>query len=341
KKNPMVHLFPYWDFNIGQPIDVLVCSNAPMVELFFNGKSLGKRALDHKNGRDDLIAHWQIPYEKGTICARAYDENNCCIAVEEHSSFGDAASLVLTADREVLRADGRDLIFVTVRAADKDGNFVENANLRVEVSVSGKGRLLGLDNGDSTDSDQYKCTSRRLFSGKLLALIGAGLTEGEIRVQVKAAGLASKEISLWARALTEEEIKKEELMGIRMPKDARLLLVDSKGASFVPAGEISTDRADAVTDEIPIRKLELTTDDGFCFSPEKRQITVMAKPLPENADRAELIWKVTTDTGIESNLAALSISENQAIVTAQGDGEFLVRCMTKNNTDKIRVISQL
>jgi beta-galactosidase len=366
KKNPMVHLFPYWDFNTGQPIDVLVCSNAPMVELFFNGKSLGKRALDHKNGRDDLIAHWQIPYEKGTLCARAYDEDNCCIATEEHSSFGDAASLVLTADREVLRADGRDLSFVTIRAVDGDGNFVENANLRVEVSVSGVGRLLGLDNGDSTDFDQYKCTSRRLFSGKLLAIIGAGLIEGEIRVQVKAAGLLSREISLFARALTKEEIKEEERMGTRMPKDARLLSVNAKGISFVPAGKMRqsasgnldsggqaeqsfTDKVgmttekilEITTDEIPIRKLELITDGRFTFSPEKRQISVVAKPLPENADRAELIWKVTTDTGIESNLATLSISENQAIVTAQGDGEFLVRCMTKNNTDKIRIISQL
>jgi len=121
------------------------------------------------------------------------------------------------------------------------------------------------------------------------------------------------------------------------------LSVRSDGVSFVPAGEISTYKADfaAAADEIPIRKLELTTDGGFCFSPEKRQITVTAKILPENANRAELIWKVTTDTGIDSNLATLSVSENQAVVTAQGDGKFLVRCMTKNNTDKIRIISQL
>lgn len=155
-------------------------------------------------------------------------------------------------------------------------------------------------------------------------------------------------------------------MGTRMPKDARLLSVNAKGISFVPAGKMRqsasgnldsggqaeqsfTDKVgmttekilEITTDEIPIRKLELITDGRFTFSPEKRQISVVAKPLPENADRAELIWKVTTDTGIESNLATLSISENQAIVTAQGDGEFLVRCMTKNNTDKIRIISQL
>ena len=156
KKAPMVHLFPYWDFNNGQPIDVLACSNAPMVELFFNGKSLGKHTLDHKGGHDDLLAHWQLPYENGSIRAVAYDENGTCIATDEHNSFGDATALILTADRDTLKADGRDLIFLTIHAVDAKGNPVENANMRVTVSVTGAGRLLGLDNGDSTDFEQYK-----------------------------------------------------------------------------------------------------------------------------------------------------------------------------------------
>lgn len=378
KKSPMVHLFPYWDFNEGQPVDVLACSNAPAVELFFNGKSLGKHALDHKNGRDDLLAHWQLPYENGTIRAVAYDETGAIIATEEHTSFGDAAALVLTADRDTLRADGRDLIFVTIRAVDQKGNPVENANTRVTVSVTGEGRLLGLDNGDSTDFEQYKCTDRRLFSGKLLAVIGAGLCPGEISVQVSAAGLPAASLTLRARAMTEEELAEEERSGMHMPKDAVLLSVTNAGAAFVPAGALAASPAKTdtgrtplsentapfahpgtkrggetgaaspivtppapVDDNIPIRKLELSTDGGLIFSPEKKQITVTAKILPENAAPAELIFKVTTDTGIDSNLATLKVSGNKAVVTAQGDGKFCIRCMTKNNTDKIRILSQL
>lgn len=351
KKSPMVHLFPYWDFNEGQPIDVLACSNAPTVELLFNGKSLGKHALDHKNGHDDLLAHWQLPYERGTIRAVAYDETGTMIAAEEHTSFDDAAALVLRADRDTLRADGRDLIFLTVEAVDENKNPVENANTRVTVSVTGAGRLLGLDNGDSTDFEQYKCTSRRLFSGKLLAVIGAGLCAGEIHVEVSAVGLPAASLTLHARELTEEELAAEEASGMRMPDDAVLLSVTDAGAFFVPAGAkyrgmagrfspVVTPPAPA-DDNIPIRKLALTTDAGLVFSPEKRQITVTAKPLPENAAEAELIFKVTTDTGIDSNLATLKVSGNKAVVTAQGDGEFCIRCMTKNNTDKIRILSQL
>ena len=66
---------------------------------------------------------------------------------------------------------------------------MENACDRVRVQVAGAGRLVGLDNGDSTDYDSYKTDSRRLFGGKLLAMIQSVGEPGEIRVQVSAKGL--------------------------------------------------------------------------------------------------------------------------------------------------------
>ena len=60
RTSPMVHVFPYWDFNPGQIIDVMVCSNAPEVELFCNGQSCGRRLIDHENGRE-IIAKWKLP----------------------------------------------------------------------------------------------------------------------------------------------------------------------------------------------------------------------------------------------------------------------------------------
>ncbi len=145
-----------------------------------------------------------------------------------------------------------------------------------------------------------------------------------------------------------------------MQENAVLLTVTDSGACFVPADTLvpaantepgHNDKtaalfpvvtAPSVTDHnIPIRKLELSTDGGLTFSPQKKQIVVTAKPLPENAAPAELIFKVTTDTGIDSNLATLKVSGNQAAITAEGDGMFCIRCMTKNNTDKIRILSQL
>ena len=49
RKAPMVHIFPYWDFNVGQMIDVRVCTNCPYVELYLNGKvsDVRKSAMAH------------------------------------------------------------------------------------------------------------------------------------------------------------------------------------------------------------------------------------------------------------------------------------------------------
>ena len=93
------------------------------------------------------------------------DEEGNIIARDEQCSFGDPASIRLTPDKPVLNADGEALIFLTIETLDQDGIFVANGRSRMHVSVSGAGRLVGLDNGDSSDLDPYKGTSKRLFSG--------------------------------------------------------------------------------------------------------------------------------------------------------------------------------
>ena len=88
--------------------------------------------------------------------AIAYDEEGNVIATSVRRSFGDPKRIRLQADRSIIRANGTDLIFVEISAEDGAGNPVENATNRVQVEVTGAGRLIGLDNGDSTDYDQYK-----------------------------------------------------------------------------------------------------------------------------------------------------------------------------------------
>lgn len=188
RKAPMVHLFPYWDFSPGQMTDVRVCSNAPAVELFFNDVSLGIRALE-----GNYIADWQIPCQPGTLHAVAYDENRRIIAEACRQSFGDAESLRLSSETF------GELMFVTITAVDRDGRPVENANCRVHVSVTG-GRLLGLDNGDPTDYEQYRTDNRRLFSGRLLAIVKLqdGMTP-QIKATIDKSDIPIRKIELSAQ----------------------------------------------------------------------------------------------------------------------------------------------
>ena len=137
KTNPMVHLLPYWDFNIGQKIDVRAFSNAPKVELFFNGKSLGAQTIDHKKGTH-LACDWQIAFEPGELKAVAYDENDTVIAEAVQKSFGDAKKIVCKPDKEQLLANGEDLLFVEINTLDENDTFVANSRSRSEERRVGK-----------------------------------------------------------------------------------------------------------------------------------------------------------------------------------------------------------
>ncbi len=325
RKSPMVHVFPYWDFNPGQLIDVRVCSNAPEVELFLNGRSLGKQSLSHKPGEGgQIIADYQVPYEAGELLAKAYDENGQRVVEDVRRSFGNSTQLVIVPENTEVKADGRDLLFLEIGTIDKNGNPVENSCDRVLVKVQGAGRLIGLDNGDSTDYDSYKGRSRRLFNGKLLAIIQSHREPGEIFIQVSGKGL--KSASLICHSILDTSPGKAG----RIEKPAG-------------AGEENRDMP-VITgreNEIPVRRITLLAGEGREFGPERRVLTVQAVIEPEDADDKELIFQAVNDHGVISNLVTVDSHGSQASLTAIGDGDFRLRCMSRSGTGSIRLISQL
>ncbi|WP_127538474.1 glycoside hydrolase family 2 TIM barrel-domain containing protein [Paenibacillus illinoisensis] len=326
KKSPMVHLFPYWDFSPGQLIDVRVCSNAPKIELQLNGKTIGTYDIDHANGTQ-LVGWWKVPYEEGELKAIAYDENGEIIATDVQRSYTDAQKVRLQADKEQLQANGTDLIFVEIQVEDEVGNPVQNANNRVQVHVTGAGRLLGLDNGDSTDYDPYKGLSRRLFSGKLMAIIGATHEPGSIRIEVTSEGLQG--------AVAEFESKAVD--GEVMSTSASAA---TQGQTVLTKNEerpVLTGRAQ----EIPLRKIEIISEAGQAFDPSIQEMVVTAKLYPENTSYRDIEWAVVNDAGIESNIAKVEANGLEVRVSALGDGEFRLRATSSNGTDKTKLISQL
>ncbi|MDQ8733947.1 glycoside hydrolase family 2 TIM barrel-domain containing protein [Paenibacillus sp. LHD-38] len=318
RTNPMVHVFPYWDFNDGQIIDVRVCSNAPKIELQFNGTTIGTHEIDHEHG-SQLIGWWKVPYAEGEIKAIAYDETGKVIVTDARRSFGDANSICLQADKEVFAADGTDLIFVEIGMLDGEGHPVDNANNRVHVEVTGAGRLLGLDNGDSTDFDPYKGKSRRLFSGKLMVIIGATLEPGKVRIEVSSEGMRTE-----AAEFESHPVKNGIQQGISANARNQELHCVTGGC-----------------DEIPLRKIEIISDSGQDLDESTKEITVRAKLWPENSTYRDVEWRAVTDEGIDSNIARVEANGLEAKISAIGDGAFRLRCTTKNGTDKTKFISQL
>lgn len=315
---PMVHVFPYWSFNEGQIIDVRVASNAPRIELQLNGRTIGTRDIDHTKDKD-IVGWWKVPYEKGELKAIAYDENGNVIAEDVRRSFGDAKHIRLHADKSTLVADGTDLIFVEIAMDDEAGNPVENANNRVRVQVTGAGRLIGLDNGDSTDYDPYKGVSRRLFSGKLMAVVAATLEPGPIRIEVSSVGLDTQALEF--EALPAPQGAVSGLTARTANRDMPIVM--------------------GALDEVPLRSIELVREGGHELSPSRPEVTIKAVLHPANTSYRDLTWSVVNDAGIPTNIAKIEANGDEVKVTAVGDGEFRLRCTSNNGTDKPKLISQL
>ena len=315
---PFVHIFPYWDFIEGQRIDVRVTSNAPKVALFFQGEKTAEKNIDHSHGTE-LTLDTSVAYVPGELVAIAYNDDGMEIARDVQRSFGDTAEIRLRPEKNELKADGVDLIFVEIAAYDKKGTFVANANNRVFVSVSGAGRLVGLDNGDSTDYEQYKGTSRRLFSGKLLAVIAAKTEAGDINIRVSSPSLPESELTLKA--------------------------VAAEVQNGISATEENVHRPAECPDEtsdIPVRKISFSGSDRV-FTPERRVITFKTEIFPGNTSYGnEIEYKITTVLGIKSNLGEIVSADNGSVtVQCNGDGEFFLRALCKNRTDKYHIMSML
>ncbi|MCM1027040.1 MAG: DUF4982 domain-containing protein [Roseburia sp.] len=364
KKAPMVHLFPYWDFNPGQIVDVQACTNAPCVELFVNGQSRGKQQIDHARGLQ-LVAHWQAAYEPGTITAVAYDEEGVEIARDSHTSFGDSRRILLAADSVQMTADGEDMCFVTVSTEDEKGNPVENAADYVKAQLSGPGRILGMDNGDSTDFDDYKTTVRKLFSGKLLIVVGSTYEAGEITLRVSGRDLEPAELKLCALPAEGNIFRKSYLEDCRWmgavvsaegnvsrksdPEDCLRMGAEAHPAEdgvFQKSAPEDCRTAEAeLPARIPIRKLELSAPAGRELNGEKKELLIEARVYPENTTDKNLVWEAVNEAGIRVGFAKVEgfqdgQGRNLTKVKALGDGDFYVRCMAKDGVRAL-VISQL
>lgn len=309
KTNPMVHLLPYWDFNPGQMIDVRVYTNAPKAALFFNDTLIGEKKLAHTQ-ENNIIADWSLPYKNGVLTAIAYDESGNEIARDTKHSFGDASSLRLSADRLEVPANGEELIFVTIDALDADGYPVDNANNRVHVTVEGEGLLAGLDNGDSTDYEPYKGDCRRLFSGKLLAIIAPTLNAGTITVTASSDGLKDAVLTLNTVACKN-----------RCSDDLHIMTITRDPL------------ADAVSHatDIPVRSITLSCEDSCILTASKPSTVISAVTHPANAAVQSLDWKVTNAEGVVVPYAALErIDDTHMRILAFADGSFFVRCSVTN-----------
>jgi len=194
---PMVHILPHWNWpeRVGQVTPVFVYTSGEEAELFLNGKSLGRRKKEDSAYR----LHWDdVVYQPGELKAVAYKEGKEW-AVTSVKTTGEPSKLILTPDRASIQGDGKDLSFITVTVADKEGLQVPRSHPKLKFQVDGPGELAACDNGDPTDLTAFSSPERNAFNGLALAIVRAKPgAKGEITLRVSGEGVPETKVAIKA-----------------------------------------------------------------------------------------------------------------------------------------------
>ncbi|MCW3806949.1 DUF4982 domain-containing protein [Plebeiibacterium marinum] len=196
-KEETLHILPHWNWEgrEGETTPVFVYTSYSKAELFINGKSQGIQSKSDESKQHRYRLMWMdVKYEPGTVKVVAYDKDGNPAAEKEIKTAGKPHHLELVADREMIKADGNDLSFVTVSVVDEDGNICPTASHQLSFKVSGKGTYRAACNGDATSLEMFHMPTMKAFSGKLVVLVQSQKEAGDIKLKVSAKGLQSEEI---------------------------------------------------------------------------------------------------------------------------------------------------
>lgn len=187
---PMLHLLPHWNWETGEQVRVMAVSNCDEVELFLNGKSLGRKAAD-------VCAHpeWTVDFIPGKISAKAY-KNGRCVAKAENRTTGKPVAIKICPVSTEIKNDGHDTAILNFCVVDKKGRVVPNADNHLKFEIIGDGIIRGVGNGNPNSHESDVSSERDLFAGWCQALVMSKIGAEKIKIRVSSEGLESAELEL-------------------------------------------------------------------------------------------------------------------------------------------------
>jgi beta-galactosidase len=192
---PMAHILPHWNWpeRVGQVTPVFVYTSGDSAELFLNGKSFGLK----KKNRFEYRLRWDdVVYQPGELKVVAH-KNGKIWATDSVKTTGGAEKLLLGADRSEIASDGKDLAFITLTVADKDGQPVPRSKNHINFEISGPGEIVATDNGEATSFESFQSPERNAYNGLALVIVRATAGQnGTITLKAKSPNLKSGEIKL-------------------------------------------------------------------------------------------------------------------------------------------------
>ncbi len=180
----VLHIAPHWNWKgkEEQPIDVWVYSNADNVELFLNGKSLGKKDMPRNSH-----LQWSVPYEPGILEAIGY--RNGKKLTEKVETTNEPATIVVSPSKTTLIADGKDAVVINISVIDRQNREVPDADNLISFTLTGDAKIIGVGNGDPSSHEPDKIFDstwqRHLFNGHCQVILQAGTSGSMIHFEAK------------------------------------------------------------------------------------------------------------------------------------------------------------
>jgi len=181
----------HWNYTENESVVAEVISTCPELELFLNGKSLGKKSLADF---PDRIYKWVVPFEAGVLeVTGEQDGQKISYAL---STAGEPAKVDISADKTELKADGYDVAHIVLQLADENGNPVRNVEREVTFEVSGDVEVLGVDNGIHTSFQTYQTNKLTTSQGRALLIVRSAGKVGNAKISALLSGVSSNEVKL-------------------------------------------------------------------------------------------------------------------------------------------------
>ena len=184
-----------WNGFEGKQTEVDIYSPDEEVELFLNGKSLGRKACGRASG---FTATYEVTYEPGELIAVGYHDG-AETGRYVLKTAGEEVILSAAADRTEIAADSQDLAFVTVRLTDAAGTENLWAKKKVKVTVEGPGVLQGYGSGEPQPTGSYDDTEWETYDGEVMAAIRSTEEPGTITVRFAAEGCEDAVVEITAQ----------------------------------------------------------------------------------------------------------------------------------------------
>lgn len=198
----VLHILPHWNLagHEGEEVSVWAYSNCDEVELFCNGKSLGRQTMPRYGHLE-----WTAVYRPGRLKAVGYKAGRrVCQTVV--ATAGAPAQIRAAADRTLLAADGADVAVVDITLHDRRGTLVPDANVPLTLSVEGNASILGVGNGnpamqaaEQPAERQAKKFSVETFNGCAQVILKTTDQPGDITLTVAADGCRTATVTMKSR----------------------------------------------------------------------------------------------------------------------------------------------